>query len=463
MANTEFVKQAAGNETAIKWKDIFSDYRKPHTKADFDQLMLSGSSLVKYRESEMFQHWQKPWLFWRFLMIGLAAIAALYAAEGIVISMNGVCTYSAFNLLVLVIPPMVPPIALMIFFWELNVPRNISIYQLAGFFAAGGLASLVFTVVIDHYFPTYHAYAAPISEEPAKLLASVLFMQMIAKKTNIRIYGVTGLCIGAAVGAGFGAFESAQYAYNEWIKIGGGVYMISPMLSHIFWNSHFLRGVLAVGGHTLFCAPYSAAVALHSQDNKIDASALQSNDFYRTFLTSVVVHFLWNGGLGIMNELEYNLGYAGILLGCGALSIVLWSSTLSITQKCMHQLTAAASYRIASPRHDSKELVLHIFSNGTAEKKYRISSNQKQISIGRSGSCNICLPSIQGLSRQHGMFQFDQRQNQWFYTDTNSSNGSFTKDGKRMQSGQRYPVSDGTYIYLGGKNTLIAISGEPRQ
>lgn len=462
MANTEFAKQAAVNADAITWKEIFSDYQKPHSKADFDRLMLSGSSLAETHSANMFQYWQKPWLFWRFLTIGLAAIAALYGAEAIVISMNEACTYSAFNLLLLGVPPMVPPIALMIFFWELNVPRNISIYQLIGFFAAGGLASLVFTVIIDHYYPTYHAYAAPISEEPAKLLAAVLFIQMVAKKTNIRIYGVTGLCIGAAVGAGFGAFESAQYAYNEWIKIGGGIYMTSPMLSHIFWNSHFLRGVLAVGGHTLYCAPYSAAVALHCRNNRIDASTFQTEDFFRTFAVSVAVHFLWNNGLGILGKLEANLGYAGIMLGCGTLSVVLWYSTLSVTQKCLHQLTGVSSYPAPHHSHGNADLVLHIFSEGHSEKKFRISPNRKQISIGKSDACNICLPSQSGLSRKHCAFYFDAKQNRWFFTDTDSSYGSFAKDGQKLHSGQLYPVSDGMLIYLGSKKTLIAVSTEKR-
>lgn len=462
MANTEFVKNAAANAEAIKWKDIFSDFRKPHSKADFDRLMLAGSSLTNYRETEFFRHWQKPWLFWKFLTTGLSAIAALYIAEAIVISMYNACGFSAINLLVLVVPPMVIPIALMIFFWELNVPRNISIYQLAGFFAAGGLVSITFTVIINHYFPTYHAYAAPISEEPAKLLASILFIRMVAKKTNIRIYGITGLCIGAAVGAGFGAFESAQYAYNMWIELGGGIYMTAPMLSEIFWNSHFLRGVLAVGGHTLLCAPYSAAAALHSHDNTVDASAFQNSDFVRAFLTSVIVHFLWNGGLGIIDELAESMGYAGILLGCGALSAVLWYSTLSVTQKCMHQLTLGASYPVHHSHHGS-ELVLHIFSDGHSEKKYRISPNRRQITVGKSDACNICLPNMPGISRQHCAFQFDPKQNHWFFADTNSTYGCFTKDGSRLHAGQLYPVSDGMFIYLGGKHTMIAISCEPRQ
>lgn len=459
MANTSFVEKAAQIVSELKWEDIFSDYRKPHSKRDLDYLLMAGSDYTKHSEADMFHYWQKPWLFWRFLIIGLCAIGALYAVELCIIGMSGACTYAAINLPLIVIPPMIPPIALMIFFWELNIPRNISIYNLAGYFIAGGILSIFFTAILNDFLQPMHAYAAPLTEEPAKLLASILFIQIAAKRSNIRIYGVTGLCIGAAVGAGFGAFESAQYAYNLWLEDGGGIVMNEAMLADIFWNSHFLRGILAVGGHTLFCAPYSAAVALHCNQKEFTSTSLTSSDFLGAFLISVVVHFLWNDGLGIISSLGAIGGLIGLFLGLGILSFVLWCSTLSVTQKCMHQLSKVAvgmGYQ-RNARHPN-QLILQIFTENGSEKEYRISENKKMVQVGKTSSCEICLPNIPGLSRKHCLFQYDAQQGKWFFTDTNSSCGSFTKDGKHLTANKPYPVYDGMCIYLGSKKVLIAIT-----
>lgn len=108
------------------------------------------------------------------------------------------------------------------------------------------------------------------------------------------MYGITGLVIGAAVGAGFGGFESAQYAYNmvDWVQVGG-FYIWEEAFEAIVMNEA-LRGAFAVCGHTLFCAPYAAAAALHMNGNRITKRCFQNRDFYLTFAASFIAHFIWN-------------------------------------------------------------------------------------------------------------------------------------------------------------------------
>ena len=55
-----------------------------------------------------------------------------------------------------------------------------------------------------------------------------------------------------------------------------------------------LRGAFAVCGHTLFCAPYAAAAALHMNGNRITKRCFQNRDFYLTFAASFIAHFIWN-------------------------------------------------------------------------------------------------------------------------------------------------------------------------
>lgn len=467
MANTEFVKQIRYDASGVTWKDIFSEYRKPHSKKDMDYMLLSGSSLINYDEATMFQRWRKPWLFWRVLIIGLIATLAVYAVELLTISLYGACAYSALNLLFIIVPPMVTPVALMVFFWELNIPRNISIYQLAVCFAGGGLLSIFFTVVFNYTLGDGPAYLAPMTEEPAKLITAILFTNMVAKKTHIKIYGVTGLCVGAAVGAGFGAFESAQYAFNYLYQASRGtLYVTQESVWGVFWNSHFLRSILAVGGHTLYCAPYAAAVALHCKHRQICMGDLNNSDFYRTFLISCFVHFLWNGGMGLMENLAimtYNmgLGLLGQYLGLGALCIVTWISTLQITQKCLHQMSLHAV--ISQPHRNHKfqkngsgDLLLQIFQEGKQPLLYRISPKQKSARIGRNPDCEILIPDAAALSRHHCCFSFSN--NSWFICDEHSKFGTTTADGMVLQPGQRYRIQDGMCLNLGSSKIAVGIT-----
>lgn len=467
MSNTQFVRRIQENAAAVTWKDIFSEFRKPHKKEDMDYLLLAGSSLITYEESTMFQRWHKPWLFWRVLLVGLAAAAAVYAVELVTISLYGACYYSALNLLFAIIPPMVTPIALMIFFWELNIPRNISIYQLAACFFGGGLLSIFFTVVFNYSLGDIPAYLAPVTEEPAKLITAILFTNMVSKKSNIKIYGVTGLCIGASVGAGFGAFESAQYAFNYlYIASQGTLAITQSAVIDVFWNSHFLRGILAVGGHTLYCAPYIAAIALHCKHRRIDWEAIRNQDFYQAFLLSCGVHFLWNGGLNLLPTLakmthNLGLGLLGQYVGLGCLCCLLWVTTLRITRKCLHQMSlqAAASQSVhSSPSHQNPAgtLVLQIFQEGEKPLQYKISPNRKTFMIGRNPDCDICLPKAPALSRRHCQFAYSN--SSWFVQDTQSKFGTKSADGTVLRPGMWYSVRDGMCLNLGSSKVAVGIT-----
>lgn len=198
----------------ITWFDIFRTEKKKHTRSDVDYAMVAGTTLdTVSTELGMLQKWQQPWLYRRILSVGTILCVVIIASICITISMYGYCDFPALNLLLIVIPPCIVPLSLMVFFWELNAPRDISLMQLISYFFVGGVLSLTLTAVLNPFSPTGGAEMAPFAEEPAKLLVTLVLLKLLHKK-NGAIYGFSGLALGAAVGAGFAAFESAQYAYN---------------------------------------------------------------------------------------------------------------------------------------------------------------------------------------------------------------------------------------------------------
>jgi RsiW-degrading membrane proteinase PrsW (M82 family) len=127
------------------------------------------------------------------------------------------------------------PISIVIFFWEINVPSNISLYRVILFFLVGGLVSLSYSVLL---YSIVDGYSIPlfigIVEETAKLMAILIFAGR-RRCTGI----LNGLLIGAAIGAGFAAFESSGYILLTAFKYG-----VPTMLKTIFW-----RAILAPSGH----------------------------------------------------------------------------------------------------------------------------------------------------------------------------------------------------------------------
>lgn len=107
------------------------------------------------------------------------------------------------------------PLTVMVFFWEMNVPRNISILDVISVFFVGGVFSLVVTLFLFEFFPS--AGAGPLWGSTlvglVEELGKVLVVAYYVKKNNTR-YKLNGLLLGSCVGAGFAVFETAGYAFR---------------------------------------------------------------------------------------------------------------------------------------------------------------------------------------------------------------------------------------------------------
>ena len=160
--------------------------------------------------------------------------------------------------------PLVVPLIEMVFFWELNIPQNISIWDMLLFFLFGGLLSILFSLLIFPSIPEGAIYA-PLAEEPGKLLATLAIITYLIKKRKIKIYGITALAVGAAVGAGFSGFESIMYGVKSVVEGEVVGFFFHGSLTYGLtegMRTIVLRALLAVGGHVQFVAPYAAASAI---------------------------------------------------------------------------------------------------------------------------------------------------------------------------------------------------------
>ena len=229
--NTMFYQKAKASK--VRMIDIFSGTFKKHPSGTAGKIFSAGTPETTPTPDKMLAVWQKPWLYSRFLLAGIIFSAVFFIIAPYIIGSFAV--FASFGSLVF-------PFAVLMFIWEMNIPRDISFAKVLAFFAAGGMLSLLITVLLSMFMPDYEAPFAAFIEEPAKLLITLIFIHKTKPK-----YGFGGMLIGAAVGTGFAVFETVGYVFQ---------------LSEYFVSVLITRSLLSIGMHVTWAAITGAGVAL---------------------------------------------------------------------------------------------------------------------------------------------------------------------------------------------------------
>ena len=437
MGNTTFYREASKNDSKITWKDIFSESFKKHTGADMEYALSAGTRLNYATEADMLQKWQKPWLWTRILGGGVALSLLLYVLILILTALEPRGSYSVLVLLTFIVAPSVSALAVMTLIWELNIPRDISIYSMLAYFMLGGVFSIAFTYLLPILgIPSGDAPMAPLVEEPAKLMASAIFLVLATRSGNKKIYGLTGLLIGAGVGAGFTAFESISYAFNFSASVEEALLLA------------FRRSFPKIGGHILYCAPYAAGLALGYRSTGSWGKALLKKEFWIPFLCSCFGHFLWNS-------------YSAYFVVQVLIAIGMWYELLYMTRKCLTEVVRVGRY-IPGRSHAAAGagvLTIYCISGPLSGRSWQFEGGA--LTLGREAGCTIQLPgNSPGVSRRH--CRIEKASQGWTVTDLTSSHGTYLTSGQ-IRPGQPCPLAPGEIIYLGSKQFAFRaqISGHP--
>lgn len=440
MKNTDFFNEVLTDSASITWKDIFSESFRKHDQSDIDRAMRVGTTLRQVPESQMLQRWHRPWLWWVLAKYGVGLVIVLYLVNDALLT---VLHFSASSLIhmVMIIPPIVIPFVIMIFMWELNVPQNISLLSLISYFLAGGIISFALTTLLFLPVPEQAATYAALREEPAKLGACLVILLYIQRVKKQKLYGLTGLVVGAAVGAAFSGIESVSYAINF-----SGEY--NTMI-----DVQFQRAMFAIAGHITYCLPYAIAIACNTVDGKITVSSILNPYTIGSFLFSTLMHAVWNGNGGNMIILL-------ILVGISPVILLYWirKALKDIVRICSRtgdgKQASAEGWEKVPARAAASPIALYCQSGALAGTRWESSGNP--LVLGRDpGTCGICFPDgSHGVSRQH--CRIARSSNGWYIQDLHSTYGTYV-GGHRLAPNECYPLRGGEIIYLGSKNTCIAI------
>lgn len=292
---------------------FFSEVFKKHSTRDIEECFSAGTRRTTPPLCEVDATWPSPWIFSRMILVCLLLYFGFQWAS----------TQFENPLLIpalLFIGNFGIPFCLFVLFYELNIRRDVSIYTAGVMMMTGSMLSLIFSLILFAFWRGESTiWAGPI-EETAKLAAVLLVAHRMC---NGRV--LTGLLLGAAIGAGFAAFESAGYTFMH-LRYLSAYFTAANVLSNFdpaaAAHVHNMaaqspspdfvmqyRAVLTMAaGHTQWTAITAGAYwliwsklrsegTLGKPSTIINFNVLMDWRFQRIALLPVLVHMFWNSAL----------------------------------------------------------------------------------------------------------------------------------------------------------------------
>jgi RsiW-degrading membrane proteinase PrsW (M82 family) len=288
--------------------EFFSEVFKKRAKEEIDDYLVVGTNRTTPCLEDIPTTWPKPWFFLRVLVFVALVYLGFY------------CAFEQFGNIRLIpglimMGSLAVPLATVILFFELNVPRNISLNRVLMLVASGGVVSL-FVALIGFKVSNLDwlgASDAGIVEEIGKLLAVIVVARSFKGK-----YILSGLLFGAAVGAGFAFFESAGYAFD---------YLERSQSLHVMFHVIQSRALLTPFGHVAWTAIAAGAFWRVKGDKPVQLSMFLDGSFLKTFCIPVILHMAWNAPF----ESPFDLHRIG-------LGVVGWFVVFGLVQQGLRQI-----------------------------------------------------------------------------------------------------------------------------
>ena len=269
----------AKSKNYVTFKDLFKNTFSKHSEKELDDVFICGGSKTTPALKDIDPKKATVWVYFRILVFFIIAYIPVRI---------GFITYGNMNFLpaMIMLAAFAVPVTILIFFFEINVFRNIPFYKVMKYFILGGglsliLAILFFSLDFNTDISTYFgAMMVGLIEEVAKAAIVAIFL-FKSKKSN---YILNGLLVGAAVGAGFAAFETAGYILRN--GMSGGVQTMLYVIK--------LRGFLAPGGHVAWAAIEGAALMYVKGFEKLDKKHFNDKRFLLICLIPILLHGIWD-------------------------------------------------------------------------------------------------------------------------------------------------------------------------
>jgi len=262
----------------------------PHTAEERDEL-VQNRHLKAY---EMNALWPRPWLYLRAMLLFAVGLLLLYFCW----KYEGREESSTLLPGLAVVGSLAMPVTLLIFFWEVNKWRSLTLLDVLRYFLIGSILAIAITFALlfildltpdERWYYNGHNYFTPrlvldydivpfivtaCIEEFAKGIIIFAILYRHSRECHI----LHGILVGAAVGAGFAVFESAGYIVMD--------------TDHLL-NAVLVRSFTAPACHVAWGALMGGAIAMVAK-GRMRLTLLLHPKVIAAFLLICALHFAWN-------------------------------------------------------------------------------------------------------------------------------------------------------------------------
>ena len=316
----------------FSWKSFFGGVFRKHSDEEVYEIFQCGTPTSTPPIEQISDKWPTPWFFSRFLFFGMA----LFGTFWYLVFKQGMPTLAPFYCIT---AALFFPLALYILFYELNIWRNVSMYNAVRCLVVGGILALIFLVLKGKNIDDDKWYFEAPVKEYCKLLSALYIGSMLIKIRMNRI--LPGMLMGCAVAAGLAIIEGGSIMFvllmNEDFEriaanaeeqflgvIGGSLY-------------EFLEVVWCI----IIVGAFCKVQALREKEGGQSADKWsKSTMFDRRFIVLVAVPLLMHFAITFLNahgadNTAFRLTFLGSLL---LFAIISWLFVLRLIQNGIDQV-----------------------------------------------------------------------------------------------------------------------------
>lgn len=299
---------------------------KKRTLEDIEDSFAAGTRASTPSLDQVNTDWPAPWVFLRLLVFSVVCTLGFYWAIN---RFQNPLLYPGW----LFMGAFAIPFSVMYFFMETNVLRNISFYRVLKLLFLGGLLSLIFSMALFES-TSAHTWFGAMAAGPVEELAKILAVVLVARNWKDRHWTLNGMLLGAAVGAGFAAFETAGYIF------------VYALLGGAEADLMILRASCSPCTHIIWSAAAAGALWRFKGSRDFEIGMLKEWPVLRILLFVMALHALWNSPLTIPLLSGFPAMAAKFLI----LGLIGWMLVLLLIQSGLNQVKQARAESGADAR-----------------------------------------------------------------------------------------------------------------
>lgn len=265
----------------LRFTDFFDEVFKKHGRGEAEELFFCGTPATTPAPADISREWPHPWLYSRVFLVLLAALIGLWVVMAVLDDTRGGAGFA-------LVASLLVNVSMVVFFFETNAPRNVSFPLVLAVFLLGGVLALAVDSPLSRLaFIMGGSGGAQFTQTLGGVVgeaAKVAVLAVLLPRMGRGNYVLTGMLMGAAVGAGYSVF----------LGVGGGADGGLFLTTLASWT------VSALGYHAALGAIEGGALMLAGMGQ---GSSARRGVLVPFLVICAVLAALWNVGIPVLKTM----------------------------------------------------------------------------------------------------------------------------------------------------------------